>query len=280
MGCPELGRRPRSKTVDKMRKPVERDDPRKGVSVQPQQEVEDISLSEHVYRHLRSDILNGLFAPGQALKLELLKQHYGSSFSPIREALNRLRSERLVISTTSRGFKVASLSVEEMWDACEARILIDCEALRRSLVNAGDAWEAQLVAAFHSLTLSAQRLAAAGEAEGWSDLQETLEARHWDFHQALIAACQSPWLLNLSGQLYAQTERYRRPVRAGKARPRTAFGPERKVDDEHRQLLEAALARDDQRAVQALTQHYRRTAEFVQEVLEQDALGLQAQRIA
>ena len=48
--------------------------------------------------------MSGAFAPGQSLRLELLKQRYGSSFSPIREALNRLRSERMVVSTTSRGF--------------------------------------------------------------------------------------------------------------------------------------------------------------------------------
>ncbi|WP_219990169.1 GntR family transcriptional regulator, partial [Klebsiella pneumoniae] len=64
-------------------------------------EVEEITLSEQVYRLLRRDIMSGAFAPGQSLRLELLKQRYGSSFSPIREALNRLRSERMVITTTS-----------------------------------------------------------------------------------------------------------------------------------------------------------------------------------
>ena len=66
-------------------------------------EIEEITLSEQVYRLLRRDIMSGAFAPGQSLRLELLKQRYGSS-SPIREALNRLRSERMVVSTTSRGF--------------------------------------------------------------------------------------------------------------------------------------------------------------------------------
>lgn len=256
-----------------MRKPVERDSGHEGLSAQAGEEEQDISLSEHVYRHLRRDLLNGVFAPGQALKLELLKQHYGSSFSPIREALNRLRSERLVISTTSRGFKVATLSVEEMWDACEARILIDCEAVRRSLLHADDAWEAQLVAAFHTLTLAAQRLAASADAANNMALQEALEARHWGFHQALIAACKSPWLMELSAQLYAQTERYRRPVRAGRAANRTAYGPERHVDDEHRQLLDAALTKNADLLHQTLAQHYRRTAQFIEEVLAAGSLN-------
>ena len=233
-------------------------------------EIEEITLSEQVYRLLRRDIMSGAFAPGQSLRLELLKQRYGSS-SPIREALNRLRSERMVVSTTSRGFRIAPLSVEEMWDACETRILIDCEALRRSLGNADDAWEARLVGAYHALTLAAQR---AGEAvPPDQELEELLEARHLDFHHALIGACRSHWLLDLSTQLYAQTERYRRPARAGA----TAYGPERNVDDEHRQLLDAALSRDADKSAAMLAAHYRKTAQFIEHIIStQDRQALHA----
>lgn len=229
-------------------------------------DVQDMSLSEQVYRQLRRDILNGVFAPGQSLRLEMLRQQYGSSFSPIREALNRLLSERLVLSTTARGFRISPLSAEEMWDACETRILIDCEALRRSLGNADDSWEARLVGAYHALTLAAQRVAAQAastDAGLRTDLHEALEARHLDFHQALIAACRSPWLIGLSSQLYAQTERYRRPARAGT----TAYSSQRSVDEEHRQLLDAALSRDAVRAGVLLAEHYRRTAQFIEAVL-------------
>ncbi|KRC84901.1 GntR family transcriptional regulator [Achromobacter sp. Root83] len=226
-------------------------------------EIEEITLSEQVYRLLRRDIMSGAFAPGQSLRLEVLRQRYGSSFSPIREALNRLRSERMVINTTSRGFSIAPLSVEEMWDACETRILIDCDALRRSLAHADDAWEARLVGAYHALTLAVQR---AGKASPPAeDLEELLEARHLDFHHALIGACRSRWLLDLSTQLYAQTERYRRPARAGA----TAYGPERDVDDEHRQLLDAAISRDVDGSVAMLAAHYRKTAQFIERIISQ-----------
>lgn len=223
--------------------------------------VEEITLSEQVYRQLRRDIMAGAYAPGQSLRLALLRQRYGSSFSPIREALNRLRSERMVVATTSRGFRVAPLSVEELWDACETRILIDCDALRRSLAHAGDAWEARLVGAYHALTLAARR--AAEPAMPDPEREDALEARHQEFHHALIGACRSPWLLDLSAQLYAQTERYRRPARAGV----TAYGPQRDVDQEHQLLLQAALSRDADRAIAALAGHYRETARFIEQVL-------------
>ncbi|KAG1247579.1 hypothetical protein G6F65_020089 [Rhizopus arrhizus] len=150
-----------------------------------------------------------------------------------------------------------------MWDACETRILIDCDALRRSLANADDAWAARLVGAYHPLTLAAPR---AGDAQPPSEeLEELLEARHLDFHHALIGACRSHWLLDLSTQLYAQTERYRRPARAGA----TAYGPERNVDDEHRQLLDAAISRDIEGSVAMLAAHYRKTAQFIERIISQ-----------
>lgn len=229
-------------------------------------DVEDITLSEQIYRLLRRDIMRGAFAPGQSLRLELLRQRYGGSFSPIREALNRLRSERMVLTTTSRGFRIAPLSVEEMRDACETRILIDCDALRRSLVNGDDAWEARLVGAFHALALAARRADEAPVPD--QDHEDVLEARHQDFHLALIGACRSPWLLDLSAQLYAQTERYRRPARARA----TAYGADRNVDDEHRQLLDAAISRDADRAAAVLAAHYRKTAQVIERLLSLPAV--------
>ena len=58
------------------------------------------------------------------MRLEALRQRYGLSFSPLREALMRLQSERLVVSAALRGFAVAPLSREEIKDATETRILI------------------------------------------------------------------------------------------------------------------------------------------------------------
>ena len=64
--------------------------------------------------------------------MRALRQRYGLSFSPLREALMRLQSERLVLSTALRGFSVAPLSREEIEDATETRILIESERGVRS----------------------------------------------------------------------------------------------------------------------------------------------------
>ena len=70
------------------------------------------TLREAAYQHLRADIVAGHLEAGKPLRLEALRQRYGLSFSPLREALMRLQSERLVLSTALRGFR---------WRRCRAR---------------------------------------------------------------------------------------------------------------------------------------------------------------
>jgi DNA-binding GntR family transcriptional regulator len=74
-------------------------------------------LSEVAYQRLRADIVSGALEAGKPLRLEALRQRYGLSFLPLREALMRLQSERLVLSTALRGFSVTPLSCAEMQDA-------------------------------------------------------------------------------------------------------------------------------------------------------------------
>jgi GntR family transcriptional regulator, carbon starvation induced regulator len=219
----------------------------------------EVTLTEEAYRRLRHDIVSGGFPAGGPLRLEALKERYGLGFSPLREALNRLHAERLVVSSALRGFRVAEVSVEEMWDAIEARVLIDGEALRRSIARGDDAWEGSIVAAFHALSRCANRLAALHR-EPTEEEADELEERHRDFHVSLIAQCGSRWLSDFSRQLYAQTERYRRPMlQAGDA----AHTP-RDIETEHRAIMEATIARDAAAAGSLLEQHHRKTGELIE----------------
>jgi GntR family carbon starvation induced transcriptional regulator len=79
---------------------------------------------------------------------------------------------------------------------------------------------------------------------------------HTRFHDDLIAACDSVWWLRLRDQLFIQAERYRRmAVPYGKV--------ERHVDEEHRMIMEATLARDADRACAALGNHLQLTADIL-----------------
>ena len=76
------------------------------------------TAGEKVYHRLRSDIIFGRLAPSQKLRLEALKDAYGISISTLRELLNRLTSEGLIIAESARGFEIgAAMSFRERMNA-------------------------------------------------------------------------------------------------------------------------------------------------------------------
>ena len=219
-----------------------------------------MTLAEKAYDSLRRDIVAGLLKPGAPLRMAQLSDRYGMGFSPLREALNRLQAERLVTSVALKGFSVAPLSMEEMWDATNTRILIESRALRLSIERGGDEWEAGIVGSLHALLLQAARGSATEEEA------RALEARHHAFHTALLAACGSGWLMEFFQRLYLESERYRHPMLV--PRPEApAHEPPRDIQAEHEALARATLARDADLASALLADHYRRTAQRLESLM-------------
>src|SRR5882757_8492874 len=77
------------------------------------------SLAERAYRIIRQQILRAEIPPGEKLKIEVLEREHALSSSPLREALNRLVAEKLVVADNNRGFREASISADEMRDITE-----------------------------------------------------------------------------------------------------------------------------------------------------------------
>ena len=206
------------------------------------------TLSDEAYRRLRADILRGRLTPGVKLQPEMLKAEYGIGTSPLREALSRMAAEGLVKAEGQRGFTVAPASINELWDVARLRQNVDVMALRLSIQLGDDDWEAAIVAAYHRLAKLDEQMRETPEAIG-----EEWERRHRAFHFALEGACASPWLLRVCEMLYDQSERYRRLyIDYGRMPAR--------VDDQHQQIMNAALARDADTACRLLTDHIESTA--------------------
>lgn len=231
------------------------------VSANDETAVSDMTLGMKAHAMIRNDIIAGFYRPGQALRLELLKKRYGISFSPIREALNRLQAEKLVVTSSSRGFKVKPVSIAEMWDAINARVLIESEALRLAIAKQDKDWQVHIMQAYHALRLAQRERPEVGSMS--DECYERLESKHWDFHRTLISKCDSEWLMGYANQLYSHTERYRRPslTQVGRRSGRD-------IDGEHLALLDAALAGDSKLACDLLASHYRETGFWIQDILE------------
>lgn len=206
------------------------------------------TLVDEAFAKLRKDIIDGVRAPGERLRIEKLRSLYGIGPSPLREALQRLAADGLVIASGNRGFFVAPLNPEEFADLNKARIAIECAALRLSVIAGDEDWEAQVVASAYSLE-KLDTLLCQGALQDF-DRWETLNAK---FHTALVSACGSRWLLRHRAMLQIQCERYRR-ASVYHARLK------RNLLEEHHALAQAALARDVDLCCQLTEAHYGKTA--------------------
>jgi DNA-binding GntR family transcriptional regulator len=202
-----------------------------------------------VYRQLRRDILNGELLPGARLPFAELSARYGGSMSAIREGLQRLVEQGLVVSEPQIGFSVVSLSVEDLIDLTVARCEIEALALRYAIENGELAWESQIVAAQYALDHTPLD---ASDPE----LHEDWIAAHRRFHEALIGACPNHRLRSIASNLRDAAELYRHWSR--NAEGATSI---RDIGAEHRHIVDAVLTRDVNEAVRLLEQHLRRTAE-------------------
>jgi DNA-binding GntR family transcriptional regulator len=204
-----------------------------------------------LYERMHVDILAGRLEPGRKLQIEALSEHYGIGQTPLREALNRLTSDGLVERRENRGFAVAAISATDLIEITKTRCWLEQIALRESIAAKSEQWEEALLLAYHRLSKTPRSLSNE-HYEGNPEWEE----RHRAFHRALISGCGSRWLVSFCDQLADQLYRYRQ------LSVRRAF-PKRQEVDEHRAIVDAALAGDVAVVTAHVNQHYRKTAEII-----------------
>ena len=209
---------------------------------------------EAIYADLKEDILCGRRAPGDRIRLKELADDRGVSLTVVREAVTRLAAEGPVEASPQQGFRVRSISIPHLVDLTWMRVQLESLALRESMAKGDLAWESQLVAAHHTIASTPMLSDAGAPAAEW-------RMAHDAFHAALVSACGSDLLLKMRQQLFDASELYRswsaQPMAGSPARS------ERSVEDEHREIFEAVLARDADRAVERLTGHLQRTTQIL-----------------
>ena len=94
------------------------------------------TISEEVYRALKRDIITLTYAPGAAIREQEVAQRYGSSRVPVREALGRLQQEGFVDSVPYRGFSARQISLREIADSFDLRLVLETHAAELAAENA------------------------------------------------------------------------------------------------------------------------------------------------
>ncbi len=88
------------------------------------------TLSEQIYQILRADIISQVIPCGSKLTLKVLKERFGVSSTPIREALARLTEEQLLSYYSNLGVSVVSLGKEDIHEIYQFMGDLDSLAVR------------------------------------------------------------------------------------------------------------------------------------------------------
>ena len=198
------------------------------------------TLSEQVFEIVREQIVTGKLAGHSAIRQDALATELGVSKIPLREALARLEQEGLLTSHANRGYSVQPMSADEADDIFALRLSIEPQAAAYASTVANDADRATAILAFEELDSAAsERLA-------------EVAIRNRVFHTALVRPGRRLLTTQMVERLTILAERYV----VAHLRP---AGREDRAHLEHRQMLDAWLARDDDRMLTLLTSHIQST---------------------
>ncbi|WP_434599164.1 GntR family transcriptional regulator [Streptomyces sp. A5-4] len=196
-------------------------------------------LRERVYEALLELITTRSLRPGQHLVESELAGHLGVSRQPVREALQRLNTEGWVDLRPAQGAFVHEPTEEEADQLLSVRTLLEAEAARLAAANAGSAQIAAL-----------EELCTRGEQAVTADDVDLTVAVNAQFHAKIMELAGNLVLAELAGRVDRRVRWYYTPV----ARQR---GKQSWI--EHRELIAAISARDEQRATEVMRAHTEHT---------------------
>lgn len=185
-----------------------------------------LAAHDRVYRALRSQILHGELAPGEALTLRGIGKDFGVSMTPAREAVRRLVSEGALFLSTSGRVSTPELSNERIEELAAIRALLEAELAVRALPRA----HAALIERMEAINSSIGQAIHQQDAVGY--IRANLE-----FHRTLYLRAQAPAMLALAETVWLQLGPTMRAL----------YGRLRKTEaPQHHRLIIAALNAGDE----------------------------------
>jgi DNA-binding GntR family transcriptional regulator len=195
-----------------------------------------------VYDRLRAGIVSGDYEAGAPLVELALAEHYGTSRTPVREALRRLEQDGLV-ERGDRGMRVRTRSPEEILEIYEVRIPLEATA-------AAAAAERRT-----GLDLMRIRRAEAQMAETSSFDPNTMALANRLVHEAIWAASHNGTIVDLLTRLNNHLTRYPATTLAVKGRWEEALR-------QHSEIISAIENRDCDRAAELARVHMARARDI------------------
>jgi DNA-binding GntR family transcriptional regulator len=203
--------------------------------------VDRTSVREQVRRLLRAQIASGILQPGEIYSAVALAETLGVSATPIREAMIDLANSGLVEPVRNRGFRILTVSDEDLDEIVELRLMLEVPPLATIIEKASDEELAALEPLIEPILEAARQ----------NDLP-TFVLNDSIFHLELLKLARNERLVHLVSELRDQTRLLglRRLGDAGELEQNAL---------EHPEILKTIQARDLKQA-QALLDHHIRHA--------------------
>jgi DNA-binding GntR family transcriptional regulator len=207
---------------------------------------------------IRADIVAGVLPPGARLKVMVLAQRYGLSQAPVREALNQLEAEGLIIMRANRGAEVRRIDKTYLQEIFEIRLALEPVLVARSVAHAEDVH-------IRVLTHLQDRFEAAATEADNAEMVRLNAA----FHATILGIHPNVEGLRLLGYHRAIMNAIR--LRFGYNATRVKH-----IVRDHRALIRACAARDAARAEALIRSHIEGSLRYI----NADAIELTAKRRA
>jgi|TARA_B100001971_G_scaffold18082_1_gene14077 DNA-binding GntR family transcriptional regulator len=159
--------------------------------------VTSTSLKDRIYQSVKWSLIIGEYFPGSVLSLRSLAKKMGTSTMPVREALTRLASERLLQSSVKRSYRVAELDPKRVADQFFVRARLEGIATELAVPN----MTAREIDELEALSQMME-----GDIESGNN--ENYIVRNYNFHFSIYAASQNEELFWSIERLWAQTGPY------------------------------------------------------------------------
>jgi DNA-binding GntR family transcriptional regulator len=198
------------------------------------------STSDRISEDLRQMIIEGQLLPGEQLGEARIAELLGVSRAPVREALQQLVQQKLLVAARNKGVSVVSFTASDIWEIYDARCAIESHAAAR-LIDGSLGVRAR---ATDDLRTVLERL---GNAVKKGNRRQ-ISAADLDFHLTLVASGGNSRLVDAYSILSAQTL-------ACINRLEIALPSGDEVIDDHAILIDALAAGERDQLLKAISDH-------------------------
>jgi len=207
-----------------------------------------VPYRDQILEKLKAQILSNVLAPGTIVTENELAQMFGTSRTPIREAIRHLQSEGLIEVVPKRGMLISRINPDELEKINELREIIHCHAISKGILNVTQA----------ELKRIGKIIARAEELLKEKANAAKLAPLSIQFHQCILKMAGNDLFLTVDQYLGTQIKRYMVDLFSFEEGAHTSWR-------HHREVLEAIKQQDAKLACQKMQEHIRWGTSFIRD---------------